>query len=385
MTTANYLNEFSKNLMGKSKNETLVFSPFSLMQALAMTANGATGDTQKEMVDTLTLSKFEAPDYFSKFSTTEKMVEDALSFYNYDTNKYERGSVILNTINRVAVESTFAINPQYVQSLKDNFNSDLMQCDFKNNADKETANINNFVSENTNKLIPSLIPDGLLNESTKLVLINAVYFNGTWEQSFNKELTDTQDFFVSKLETKQLEFMNNPDLDKLQYLNDEDAEILDLPYSNSNLRFRIILPNENKSLEAIAPTLDLYLGKLYTNLASVNLSMPKFKIEYEFPATDVLKSLGMEQAFEDTAEFDFMIDRTKDSLTTLKIGVVIHKAIIDLSETGTEAAAATAVAMFECTSFSMPLEVTIKLNRPFYFAIQDIRTNATLFLGKFQG
>ena len=227
--------------------------------------------------------------------------------------------------------------------------------------------INAFIEEQTNDKIKDLIPSGVLDSSTRLVLTNAIYFKGTWQWEFDTSDTRDSDFKITPTNIVKTPMMNmNPDKVSFNYADTGDLQILELPYKGDEISMLVLLPSEN--LDAIENTLTAeklneYKSKMKeTKLDSI--SLPKFEFDTKYFMKDTLSALGMPTAFSESADFSGMTGK-KD----LFISFVIHQAYVKVDEKGTEAAAATAAGM-EKTTEVMP-RTDFRADHPFIFLIQE--------------
>jgi serpin B len=249
--------------------------------------------------------------------------------------------------------------------------------DFVKEAEKSRQTINSFIEGQTKDKIKDLIPTGYLDETTRLVLTNAIYFKGIWEWEFDKTDTREQDFKTTSTNIIKTPIMSmNPEDAKFNYAQTEDLQILELPYKGNKISMLILLPTENLDLIESSLTVEKLNGYKSqmeeTKLDSI--SLPKFEFDSKYFMKNTLVSLGMPKAFSNDADFSGMTGK-KD----LYISNVIHQAYVGVDEEGTEAAAATAVVM-ELTAM-LPMNV-FRADHPFIFIIQEKDTGNILFLGR---
>jgi len=233
------------------------------------------------------------------------------------------------------------------------------------------------VEKKTRNKIKNLIPKGVLNRLTRLVLTNAIYFKGNWESQFKKDRTKDGPFTLAGGEKVNVTMMNQTA--DFNYMETEDFQGLELPYVDNELSMIILLPKRVDGLAEFEKTLTLknlsqWLAKLRKR--KVIVSVPKFKMTSQFRLAEVLKSMGMTDAFvPDVADFSGM-----NGKRDLFISAVIHKAYVDVNEEGTEAAAATAVVV---GITSMPARPPVfRADHPFLFLIRDNHSGSILFIGR---
>ena len=354
----------------RSEPGNLFFSPYSISEALAMTYAGARGDTEKQMTAAL------------QFNLAQARLHPA--FNQLDLLLKQRGQGAkgkddqpfrLHVVNAIWGQAGFPFLPAYLDTLALNYGAGMRTVDFVKQTEAARLAINRWVSEQTEERINDLIPPGSLNELTRLVLTNAIYFNAAWEYQFDKD--DTADAPFYRLDGSQVTVPTMNQTEWFGYAAGNGYRAVELPYDGRELSMVILLPDDGqyaafeKSISADAVK-DIING--LTN-KRVELSMPKFQYDSSFGLKSALTSLGMGDAF--TAEADFSgMDGRKDLL----IQDVLHKAFVSVDENGTEAAAATAVIV---GLTSMPPEaITLKLDHPFIYLIRDIATGQVLFVGR---
>ena len=349
----------------------LFYSPYSISAALAMTYAGARGETEREMAETLhyTLPQERLHPAFNALdrvliSQDEGAGEDAFQ---------------LSIANAIWGQEGYEFLPAFLDTLAENYGAGMRTVDFVGETEKARQTINDWVEEQTEGKIKDLIPPGNLNSLVRLVLTNAIYFNGKWALPF--EANDTRDKAFHLLDGSTVQVPMMSQTETFGYAEGEGYQAAALPYRGSNLSMVLLLPEEGRFEEVEAAlSADLVAGMVEDlALERVQLSVPKFKFESEFGLADVLIEMGMPSAFgggsSGGADFSGMTgDRS------LVISAVIHKAFVAVDEEGTEAAAATAVVMLESMA---PMEeaVEMKLDRPFLFLIRDGETGTVLFVG----
>lgn len=359
-------NEFAFDLysqLSKSEKGNIFYSPYSIFAALAMTYEGARGQTADEMKSVFHFpeSNILRPNFAAIYNDINKSAED-----------YE-----LRTGNALWVQQDFPLLSDYTNIVEKYYGGKAANLDFIKEIEKSRQTINSFIEEQTNNKIKDLIPSGLLDEMTRLVLTNAIYFKGTWQWEFDVSDTRNQDFKITSDNVVKVPMMNMyPKKATFNYADTEEAQILELPYKGDKISMLVILPT--KDLASIESSLTVeklneYKSKMKeTKLDSI--SLPKFEFDTKYFMKNTLSTLGMPTAFSGNADFSGMTGK-KD----LYIGFVIHQAYVKVDEQGTEAAGATAVGM-QLTS-TMPKNV-FRADHPFIFLIQDKDTGNILFLGK---
>ena len=359
-------NQFAFDLyseLDKHEDGNMFYSPYSISAALAMTYEGAKGQTADEMK-----SVFHFPE-------EDILRPNFAAIYN-DINK-ENKEYKLKTGNALWVQKDYPFLEEYISRVENYYGGKAAMLDFVEETEKSRQTINSFIEEQTKDKIKDLIPKGCLGEMTRLVLTNAIYFKGIWEWEFDKSDTREEDFKITSTDIVKTPIMSmNPEDAKFNYAQTEDLQILELPYKGDKISMLILLPTEN--LDSIESSLTVeklngYKSQMKeTKLSSI--SLPKFEFDSKYFMKNTLVSLGMPKAFSNDADFSGMIGK-KD----LYISNVIHQAYVAVDEKGTEAAAATAVIMFE--SFAMPMNI-FRADHPFVFIIQEKDTGNILFLGR---
>ena len=358
-------NRFAFDVYNKLKktDNNLVLSPLSITSAIAMTYVGAENNTFNEISSTFyfTKDKIEiSKDYLNLFGD-EKKSEDSIKIYN---------------ANSLWVQNSLALNQDYIDINKNYFRSTLFTTDFMNDPEKSRKSINSWVQKNTNDRIKDLIKPSLIDNSTRLVLVNALYFKGAWNESFNKNNNTEEQFQVGKKDYITTTFMNK--IMNVYYYSDNCVQIVDIPYTDEQYSLMVILPKTFEKFKNIEQILNYAFYENYINnkeMKRIDISLPKFDIESEFDLNSTLRDLGMKESFTSAADFTGITKQER-----LYISQVVHKANITVDEEGTEAAAATAVMMRKAAILS-PTENFIA-DKPFIFILRNNENNLIYFVGK---
>ena len=355
-----------KQLAGEGEN--IFYSPYSIYMALLMTYAGAAGDTASQMESTLHLP----------YSQEEvHAVMNALNLQlKANSIVDDKPAFTLNIVNQLWGQAGYAFLPEFLNTLSQNYNAGLKTVDFA--ADPEAARelINLWVEAQTNEKIRDLIPEGVLNELTRLVITNAVYFKAAWLSPFDPANTKNGSFTL--LDGTQADVPMMHQSSSMRAYVSQDVQAVELPYEGGTYSMVALMPTAG-SLDTFeqsltAESLQGILNQL--ERASVTLSMPKFKFDAAFALNDALEGMGMTDAFDPMkANFSGM-----DGTTSLYISSALHKAFVDVNEEGTEAAAATAVAIGLTSAPGQ--SYTIMLDHPFLFLIRDNATGTLLFVGR---
>ncbi len=351
----------------KTEKGNLFFSPFSISNALAMTYAGAANENAEEMAKAM------------HFQSNSDQFHMDFGRYISEIEKNADGNIQLRIANRLWGEKDYKLKNSFIELNKQAYNSPLQKVGFSTNAEACRHEINDWVATQTEQRIKDLLPQGAVDQDTKLVLTNAIYFKGDWLYQFDKNETDERDFILNDDATKRTKFMNQQG--QFQYAEIANAQIIRLPYKGARQSMIVVLPNKANQLDKVESAVNATtLKKLFeSTYEEVILALPKFKMTLPMNLNTHLNNLGMNLAFEDGADFSNMSQGND-----LHISAVIHKAFIEIDEEGTEAAAATAVVMtVESISVHEPLlPKQFIADHPFLFYIVDDATNAILFMGK---
>lgn len=346
----------------------LFFSPYSLSVALSMTYGGARGDTQTQMAHALhfsLLSQLSTPPFAELDASLAEIQKD--------------GNVTLGLANSIWPSTEYKLLETYTSLLKTSYGASVTPVDYKKTEEARTT-INRWVETKTQNKIKNLIRPNDLSIYTRLTLVNAIYFKGAWNKAFDPAKTHPVDFHVSpnvQVIAPMMELES-----EFAYAELDSLQALELPYKGEALSMLILLPKESVPISTVESQISVEkLAEWKAALArkQVKVSLPKFTLTWgTVKLNDTLKAMGMTDAFElSKADFSGMSGNSRG----LAIGAVLHKAFIDVSEEGTESAAATAVVMVRAAAMEAPIP-SFKADRPFLFLIQDNRTGTILFMGR---
>nr|XP_055067479.1 leukocyte elastase inhibitor-like isoform X4 [Misgurnus anguillicaudatus] len=382
------LNVFKKISEINTSGKNVFYSPLSISSALAMVSLGAKGNTKDQILQVLCLNKCgPAVLHQSKKPKTADQEDQIHSSYNKLMSELNKPGVpyMLSLANRLYGEKSYQFIDKFISDSQKYYQAGLESVDFIKNSEAARVNINNWVEENTQGKIKDLLAQGILNDLTRLVLVNAIYFKGNWEKKFPKEATVDQQFKVNKNETKPVKMMKQESEFPLIFVPEVNSKILELPYVGKNLSMLIILPDEieddTTGLQKLEKTLNYEKLMEWTKpdnveLLDVQISLPQFKLEETYDMKNLLVKLGMVDAFEkEKANFSGMSPKND-----LVVSEVIHKSFVEVNEEGTEAAAATGAVMM-LLSYTPPQ--IFNADHPFLFFIRHNPTNTILFYGRF--
>ena len=353
----------------------LFYSPYSISLALAMTYAGAWGETEQQMANTLNFILSQ-----DRLHSAFNGLDLELASRGEGAEGTDEGGFRLNVVSALWGQEDFEFLSEFLDLVAGNYGAGLRLLDFINAPEDSRIAINDWVSEQTEGKIEDLIPPDVIDELTRLVLTNAIFFNAAWLNPF--EESQTKDGAFHLLDGGEVTVQMMRRTASFGLAKGDGYQAVELPYDGSELSMVILLPDAGQ-FEGFEGSLDADLvrtiteGLVPTRLA---LTMPKFEFESDFGLKDTLGAMGMPVAFissfgpctSEMADFSGMT-----GTCNLSIKEIVHKAFVSVDEAGTEAAAATAVVM---GIESLPPSVTI--DRPFVFLIRDIETGAILFVGR---
>ncbi|WP_146655266.1 serpin family protein [Labilithrix luteola] len=347
----------------------IFLSPHSVSTALAMTYAGATGQTQAEMKQALHFTLSDA-----SIHAAFDQLDLALSSRGKGASGQDGQPFRLNLANALFGHKGGQFQAPFLDTLAVNYGAGLNVVDFAASEDARSR-INGWVENKTEDRIKDLIPQGVLDGSTRFVLVNAVYFNAAWAAKFNAAGTSPSTFTKLDGSTTSVEMMHGTT--SRRYLAGDGFEAVEMPYDGNELSMLVIAPTKGafasfESAMSGAKVLEIFDGLAFK---SVNLAFPKLKLDANFTLNEPLKALGMKSAFESGGLS--AIEEGED----LSIKAVLHKTFLAIDENGTEAAAATAV-IGEKASADIDEPVAVNIDRPFITAIIDRQTKTLVFLGR---
>jgi len=344
-------------------NKNVFVSPISIAIALSMTYNGAGGETQEAMAKTLNFQGMS----LEEINQANKELGILLNNLNPETQ--------LNIANSIWTGKGISFSPSFLQVNQDFYQSQVRKIDFSH--PESLKIINNWVKDKTEGKIEKIIQE--LNYNDVMVLLNAIYFKGNWEEQFSEYFTREMRFYLANGTQKQhpIMFQSSRHL----YYQNEYFQAVSLRYAKGLISMYIFLPMEQVGLEGFYQVLNEENWKnwmLKFRHNKINLGLPKFKTEYEVTLNDALKSLGMKIAFDKSAaDFSGMGPIPPN----LYISEVKHKTFVEVNETGTEAAAVTG-SRIKLMSSTIEQTVDMLINRPFFFLIRDNDSGTILFMGE---
>ena len=354
----NLFNEIRKT----DQDKNVFISPFSVSVALAMTLNGASGETEQAMIDTLQLQSIGADSINPSYAQLQRTLQTS------------DPKVALTIANSLWGNEGFSFKSDFLQRNTQFFNAEISILNFLD--PNSLTTINQWVNDNTNGKIPKILDE--IESNAVLFLINAIYFKGAWQTEFDPSNTLDGTFHLANSSTKQVPMMYRSG--SYSHYRGDAFQAVNLPYGDGRISMYIFLPTRDSNLNTFLETLN---PENWENWMSqfreqeLSLRIPKFKLEYGTKElNDALTALGMGIAFDQSrADFGRMVS-LEDLGANLYIDKVSHKTFIEVNEEGTEAAAVTIVGVVKT---SLPPEFTA--DRPFFFAIRDNETKTVLFMG----
>lgn len=359
-------NEFGlkvfKEIVSTSGDSNIIISPLSVSMALGMTLNGADGGTYDAMQSTLSLEGLSEEEINLSYQNLIKLL------IQLDPE------VIFEIANSIWCRFGFQVEQEFIDINKLYFNAEVTGLDFT--LPSAIDIMNQWVNDKTHGKIEEIIER--IDVATVMFLINAIYFKGTWNYQFDEELTADADFYISDGSPITCRMMQQKW--EHYYLENENFQAVDLPYGKGNFRMTLFLPKPEHDLDSFIASLNPQIWESWLSSFtkdSVNLFLPKFKLEYKLKMNDVLTHLGMGIAFS-PALADFSRIRSSGGLW---IDKVFHKTFVEVNEEGTEAAAVTVVEIKELSADG-DHEIYMRINQPFLCVIRENSSNTILFIGK---
>ena len=360
-------NQFALNLFSEVKGlGSSVISPMSVTYLMAMLANGAEASTREEIMATIGAKDFD--------------INEMNDFYAYLMQRAKTADkhTTLNIANYIALNKEFQLKKKYASTIADSYKGAVEALDFNN--PESTKRINGWCSEHTDNMIPSIIDQ--VEPSAVAYIMNAIYFNGTWADKFDKNNTKKEQFNGYTRDIKYVDMMHRNA--KYYYTSNDVYSAVTLPYGSGTYSMTVILPNEGKFIPDVTKALNAKsIASLRSNMDEciVDLKLPRFTTEMKLSLKDIIAKLGAPSMF-DASRSDF----SSFASGNVYVSEMLQKAKIEVSEEGTKAAAVT-MGMVKLTSIrpDEPRRVDFHCDHPFIYMIQDNYTGAILFMGQFTG
>jgi serpin B len=394
-------NTFALNLyhMLHTDDENLFCSPYNLWSLIIVAYAGARGNTATELqqalyVDPPSNEQAESVCSFERFLTTSR-------YSRYELEEQEFGGRPASPIFHLYIAKAFcgqsgmSLTPDFLTTLTEEYGIEMQWYDFVQQYEEARNAINQWVNEQTQKQIPSILPPGSLNADTQLVLASAIYFKAKWLYPFDEENTEDGPFHLLSGDTITVPMMSETFDHGIRFQQTETCTAFLLPYEGIPQDAKrdqerafdqwgcadmlIIMPNPGTFQQfeqtLTNETLNDILANMSPGFEKVHVIMPRFRLQNTFELKEVLQQLGIHDAFElGTADFSGI------SVTPpLAVSEVYHAAMVNVDEKGTEAAASSAMVMATLSVSSPP--PVLKIDHPFLFVIRDTTTGAFLFMG----
>lgn len=354
-------------ILCQDSRRNVFYSPVSISSALAMVLLGAKGNTAAQMAQVLSLN-------------TEKDIHGNFQSLLAEMNK-PGTQYLLRMANRLFGEKTCEFLSTFKESCLRFYHAELEQLSFAKAAEQSRKHINTWVSKKTEGKIQDLLPGNSIDAQTKLVLVNAIYFKGRWNEQFDKTYTTEMPFKISQKEQRPVQMMFQEATFNLAYIEEIQAQVLELPYTGEELSMLILLPDDNVDLSLVEKNLTFekfiaWTKPDYMKSTEVEVLLPRFKLEEHYDMESVLQHLGIIDAFQQR-KADFLAMSTERDLCLSKF---VHKSFVEVNEEGTEAAAASGMVVVECC---MEYGPRFCADHPFLFFIRHNKANCILFCGRF--
>jgi serpin B len=352
------------------QNANAAISPFSIAAALLMTRAGSSGQTRAELDQVLHLARID-PD--AGFNT----IDQALATRSLSTKRADGTpvKVTLSTANSLWGQKGYPIETGFLDVLAADYGAGLRVVDYASNSEGARRAINRWVADRTNNKIAELIPTGVLDSTTRLVLTNALHLNAAWAEPF--DTNDTSDATFTRLDGSTTTARLMRQTETFGYAAGDGWQAVEVPYAGNKLAMDVIIPEPGR-FAAVEAQLNAGIGPFVTTMgpASLSFGLPRFSFRTQAQLVDALRAMGVETLF-DPDRADLSAITTADKLY---VSDVLHEAYVAVTESGTEAAAATAVVTKASAAPATPR--TVFADHPFLFAIRDRDTGAVLMIGR---
>ena len=373
---------FQRLVSAEDADDNLLISPHSILSALAMVYAGAEGETRSQMREALRFA-LDEPALHAAF----KALDEALDRRSNVERDDDARGFELSIVNRLWGHHDYEFLPEYLAQVERYYGAGIERVDFESDPDAVRFDINAWVEEQTRERIRDLLPEGSLDEDTRMVLVNAIYFLASWQDAFEEDQTRSEPFNRLDGSSVDVELMHRTG--RYPVSVDDQTIAVSMPYLGGDVALLALMPaSAEDDFETWQASLDRgRFDDIVTgmNRQKVALDFPRFSTAGGFRLAQLLKDMGMPQAFSPTeANFKRMTGVGPGVMgRSLYIDEVFHQTFIDLDEAGTEAAAATAVVMMRLTAVPVEEEpLPVRFDRPFIYAIYDHPTDSILFLGR---
>nr|XP_020464817.1 antithrombin-III [Monopterus albus] len=357
----------------KSHESNIFMSPVSISTAFAMTKLGACNQTLQQIMKVF------------EFDTIKEKTSDQVHFFFAKLNcrlyRKKDNTTELVSANRLFGDKSLAFNEMYQNISEMVYGAKLLPLNFKDNPEKARVTINNWISNKTQNRIQDTLPQGALDSTTILVLVNTIYFKGQWKNKFDKNNVFVSDFHVGPSRHCSVNMMYQETKFRYGYFPSDHVQVLEMPYRSSDITMVIILPSRDTALSEVEESFHLkkltdWLNAMEETTVSVNV--PRFRVEDSFSLKEKLQAMGLTDLF--SPEKASLPGIVEDSSDGLYVSDAYHKAFLEVNEEGSEASAATAVVAVG-RSINLNREVLLA-DRPFLLLIRESSINALLFMGR---
>lgn len=353
-----------KTLCQDTPGRNVCVSPLSVTSTLATVLLGARGSTKDQIAKMLSLKGKKDHQSFQMLLSKVNTLE---------------GQYMLRTASRLFGEISCNFCSPFKEECSQLYQAELEEVSFMRSHEKARGNINNWVSRNTEGKIQELLPCGSVSPLTKLALVNAIYFRGQWRDTFDNENTDEMPFNINQKEQVPVQMMFQESTFNLAYIDEVEAQLLELPYIKEELSMFILLPDANVDLRLVEKQLTFEKFRAWTKLlksTKMEVYLPRFRLAEDYQLESVLPTLGMVNAFKmGQADFSAMSEDLSMHLSTF-----VHKVWLEVNEDGTEAAAASGLLIDVDCGVEMP---QFFADHPFLFFLIHNDTKSILFCGRF--
>ncbi|KAH7941858.1 hypothetical protein HPB49_017980 [Dermacentor silvarum] len=351
-----------------NKEDNIGYSPYSVGSALSMTLAGARGNTAKQLAAVLHVT--ESDKIHEQFGQLLNQLP-----YSWDSDNS------FHVANLMYSERELKVHKEFQALLEKDFRARIKSVDFKKNPESVRKEANEWVSAETKSKITELITPGSVTQSTVFIILNAIYFKGTWKQRFYERDSKNQTFHLNSRSSVEVEMMFKRKAQfKVAQSTELKATLVEMPYIGKTFSMVILVPDEVEGLPFLEAQLtESRLRSALNSLAmkgNVELTLPKFKLEYSASLKEALSALGAKDLFSDSADLSGIFESGKASVSQ-----VIHKAFVQVNEEGTEAAAATAVISTKYAERYPKPDIRVVVDHPFMFLIRKNEGNVILFMG----
>lgn len=352
-------------------NTNVFFSPFSVSAALGMAYIGARGDTLEQ----LTLNFGYTADELNELKILA-LFKEQLEAARDLPHEYT-----LDIANAAVAQEGYGVLPNYTQALMSAFGAEYLEADFSKKGQEAIDKINKWVSEKTHGKVHSLFEEPP-DFSTRLILLNAVYYKGTWLYEFNKLRTKPRSFYNGGVTKVLIPMMKMKSTLNHTFDATLNADVVDLPYVGNDISMTILLPSERNGIEHLksaltTQNLNKAIARMYPK--DMKLKLPKFKLDTKYTLKPTLETLGIKKIFSADADLSGI-----SGAKNLYVSDVLHKAVLEVNEEGSEAAAVTGfVIQLRTAAFVTPPPLPkVYVDHPFIFLIRNVNTNTIMFLGE---